>query len=171
MLNVSPKLKISFLIIKMIIRKAEKKDTEQLAKLYMQFWEVHKDKNPLHQPYWKINYKNCLKDMKQLDSYKDYICYVATENEKILGFLLFTIKKQSKFYRVKKYGYLEECVVDKKYRGKGVARKLAECALVYMKSRSIKYVSGTVEIDNTLALKVWQKLGFKQSSIDILKEI
>lgn len=155
----------------MKIRKATKKDAEQVAKLYLQFWEVHRKINPLHQLDFIINYKNCLKDVKELINYKDYWLYVAEENSNILGFILFTIKKNPEGFKVRKYGFLEETAVDKKHRGKGIAKALHNFALRYFKKKGIKYVSCSVEIDNKIALKVWQKLGFKHVSNDLIKGI
>ena len=155
----------------MIIRKATKKDAEQVAKLYLQFWEVHKKINPLHQLDFVINYKNCLKDVKELINYKSYWLYVAEENKEILGFILFTIKKNPEGFKVRKYGFLEEAAVDKKHRGKGIAKQLLNFALNYFKNKKLKYVSCSVEIDNDTAFKVWQKCGFKQLSRELVREL
>jgi ribosomal protein S18 acetylase RimI-like enzyme len=165
-------IKMSFIVIKkMEIRKATKKDAEQIAKLYLQFWEVHKKINPLHQLDFIINYKNCLKDVKKLVNYKSYKLYVAQENKEIVGFILFTIKKNPEGFKVRRYGFLEETAIDKKHRGKGIAKDLHNFALKYFKKKGLKYVSCSVEIDNVIAQKVWQKLGFKKVSIDLIKEI
>jgi ribosomal protein S18 acetylase RimI-like enzyme len=159
----------------MKIRRARLRDAEQVAKLYLQFWEVHKDRNPLHQPYWKINYKNCLKDTKDFlknKEYKDYQFRVAVVENKVVGFILFTIKKlSSTFYKVTKYGYIEEVAVDKAYRRRGIAKKLLESALDYFKKKNLKYVSCKVELDNIPALKTWEKYGFKQETIELVKKL
>lgn len=155
----------------MIIRKAKLKDAEQIAKLYLQFWEVHKKINPLHKLDYTINYKNCLKDSKNLMHYKDYLLYIAEENKEILGFILFTIKKNPEGFMVRKYGFLEEAAVDKKHRGKGIAKQLLNFALNYFKNKKLKYVSCSVEIDNDIAFKVWQKCGFKQLSRELILEL
>lgn len=155
----------------MKIRKANKRDAEQVARLYLQFWSVHKKINPLHQLDFIINYKNCLKDVKELINYKDYCLYIAEENNEVLGFILFTIKKNPEGFKVRRYGFLEETAVDKKHRGRGIAKELHNFALHYFKKRGIRYVSCSVEVDNKVALKVWQKLGFRHASNDLVKEI
>jgi ribosomal protein S18 acetylase RimI-like enzyme len=154
----------------MIIRKAKKGDESQLADLYLEFWKVHRS-HPLHQPHFKVNHKNCMQDMKETITDKEYQMYVALEDNKIVGFILFTIKKLSKFYKVRKYGYIEESCVDIKHRRKGIATRLGKFAINYLKKKGIKYVSCTVEKDNPIALAVWEKFGFKQTNTDLLMEI
>jgi GNAT superfamily N-acetyltransferase len=155
----------------MIIRKAKKGDEEQLARLYLQFWEVHENKNPLHQLYYKINYKNCLKDMKETIQDKDYSLYVAEKEGEIWGCVLIIIKKQSKYLKIKKYGYVEECFVDKKHRRKGVATKLVNYALDCFKKKGCKYAQIAVEIDLPIAKKAWESLGFKPETIELVKRL
>jgi len=155
----------------MKIRRARKSDANQVAKLYLQFWKFQGKINPIHQIDFSINFDNCLKDTLALIRDKDYNLYVAEEESRILGFILFTIKTNPLGFKVRKYGFLEETAVDKAHRGKGIATKMLDFALNYFKKHNLKYVSGSVEINNKLALTVWQKLGFKQASIDLIREL
>jgi ribosomal protein S18 acetylase RimI-like enzyme len=154
----------------MIIRKANMGDAEQLAGLYLQFWEVHRE-NPLHEPDFEVNYENCLNDATDVIHDRKFRLYVAVEGSEVLGFIVFAIEKQNKLFKVKKYGHLIEIVVDRKHRGKGIGIEMQNIALNYFKKKGIHYASCTVEIDNELALATWQKSGFKQISIDLIKEV
>ena len=155
----------------MIIRKAILKDAEQIAKLYLQFWEVHKDKNPLHQPHWKINYKNCLIDTLDAIQDKEYEMYVAYESGIVMGFILIVIKEHPEFYNVKRYGYIEEVVVDKNYRRNGIAKKMVRFVLKHYKKKGLKYVQIAAEIKLPIAIKAWESLGFKQETIELVRKL
>ena len=154
----------------MRIRKATKKDAEQVAKLYMQFWKVHKNKNILHQPAWEINPKNVLKDSKEMIRSKDYLLYLAEENGEIAGFILFTIKTQDSWYWVRRYCLIEELAVDEKHRRKGIASKLVNYAQNYFRKKNCKYATIKAEI-GLPALKAWESCGFKQKTVELVKKL
>ena len=157
--------------MKIIIRRAKLSDAEQVAKLYLQFWEAHKGTNPLYHPYWPINYKNCLKDAKDIVKHKEYELYLAVGGDQVIGFVLITIKKLGKFFKVKKYGHIEEAAVDKNHRRMGVATKMIEFAFKHFKKKGLKYAHIGVEVDLPVALKAWESMGFKQETVDLVKRL
>jgi ribosomal protein S18 acetylase RimI-like enzyme len=131
---------------------------------------VH-SKNPLHEPNFEINFENCLNDAKELIKDTKFKLYVAVEGAEVLGFIVFSIEKQHKLFKVNKYGHLVEIAVDGRHRSKGIAKELLQYALDYFRKKGIIYASCTVDIDNEHALKAWQKSGFKQISIDLIRKL
>ena len=81
------------------------------------------------------------------------------------------IKKNDPFFKIKRYGYLDACTVDKNYRRKGIAKALTKAAIKHLKDKGIKYIKTNVYIKNRSALKAWEKLNFKPSSINLIKKI
>jgi ribosomal protein S18 acetylase RimI-like enzyme len=58
--------------------------------------------------------------------------------------------------------YLADFMIYKKYRGKGLASMLMECVLKLAKRKKKKSIFLWVEQDNTPAIKVYEKYGFKR---------
>ncbi|MEE9525823.1 MAG: GNAT family N-acetyltransferase [Candidatus Woesearchaeota archaeon] len=96
--------------------------------------------------------------------------YVAEEDEKIIGFILFTIQKRERYYKIKKVGYIDLIVVDKNARRKGVAKLLMKKAYEEFKEKGILFLRLSVHTDNP-SHEIWKKLGFKDYKVDMWREI
>ena len=154
----------------MIIRNAKKGDEEGLAELFKQFWETHDRMDPLLKPAKKLNHlKSAKESIKEKKENRFFI--VAEIDGKVVGYKEFFIKEQDKFFKIKKYGYLDSTVVHKNYRKKGIAKQLTQKALKILKKRRIKYIKSNVYLKNKVALKSWKKLGFKERSVNLFKEL
>jgi|SRR3989338_3091988 len=153
------------------IRKARIGDAEHLARLYLQFWVPHKKVDPLLEFEKKMTLKNQIEFAKKEIKKRSNHIFVADLNEKVIGFIEFFIKKNDDCFKIKKYGYLNSATTDKKYRGKGVAKKLTNASLKFFKDKGIKYVRTNVYNSNDVAMKTWIKLGFEPQSTFLLKRI
>ena len=60
---------------------------------------------------------------------------------------------------------IEGVVVDKNYRGKGLAQSLIESAHSFIKEKGIQKVLLEVRQTNTPAINLYQKVGYKQISV------
>jgi ribosomal protein S18 acetylase RimI-like enzyme len=157
--------------IRLKIRRAKASDAEQLAKLYLQFWVPHKKVDPLLEFEKKSTLKKQIEFAKKDVNKKGNYIFVAEQDEKLIGFIEFFIKKNCACFKIKKYGYLNAITTHKGYRGKGVARALTNVALKFFKSKGIKYVRTNVYNSNDVAMKTWTKLGFKPQSMFFIKKI
>lgn len=151
------------------VRKAIRKDAEALAQLYLQFWEVHKDSDPLIQLKIEPTLKNQIDGARKSIKKRTTHILVATENDTVVGYIEFLIKKNEDCFSVREYGYVDACVTDKNYRKKGVARELTKAALNFFEEKGITYVRTNVYNNNELGLKVLQKLGFEPLSTVMVK--
>jgi len=140
----------------MIIRKAILSDAEDLAKLYIQFWEPHKNCDPLVELNKKINLKNQTEFAKNDIKRRNRYILVAEEDNKAVGFIEFFIKKNESFFKIKEYGYLNSVAVDKYYRKQGIAKTLTQHAITFLKKKNIRYVKANVYNINKIAIKSWQ---------------
>ena len=157
--------------MKILIRKARLLDAEDLAKLYLEFWESHKKCDPLLEFKDRLTFKNQVIAAKRDIKKKNNCIFVALKNDKVVGFIEFFIKKNDKFFKVKEYGYLNSAVTLKGYRNRGIAKKLYFAAVKFLKDRGVKYVKTNVYNSNIVALKTWQKIGFKTQSSIMIKRI
>ena len=155
----------------MKIRKAQLKDAEAMAELSKQFWDAHKNIDPLIKPLKKQTIKGHIIDAKKTIKDKNNYIFVAEKDSKIIGAITFFIKINDKYFKEKKYGYLDSATTHKDYRKQGVARELNDFALRYLKNKGIKYVRANVYNSNKIALKAWKKIGFKEQSTNLLKKI
>lgn len=155
----------------MKIRKAKISDAKDLASLYTQFWAAHKTVDPLIRLSSKDQEKEDLRYAKSSLKKKDTFVFIALEGSKIIGYIELFIAKNEPYYKVKKYGYLDTAVVDKKHRGKGVTRLLTDSAFNFLKKNGIDYIKTNVYNANDVALKVWERLGFEQLSVNMIKKI
>ena len=153
------------------IRNAELSDTEDLARLYLQFWKSHKKSDPLLEFKERLTLKNQItasrKDIKKRNNY----IFVAVKNDEVIGFIEFFIKKNDKCFKIKQYGYLNSAVTLNGYRKGGIARKLYLTAAKFLKLKGIKYIKTNVYKSNKVALKAWKKIGFETQSYMMIKRI
>lgn len=155
----------------MHVRKAKPNDAEGIAKLYLQFWEVHKGVDPVIRLKKKPTIETEAEFAKQIIRKKSSIVLVAETEEQIIGMAEVKIQKNDECFRVKKYAWLNACVVDKNHRRKGVAKKLTEEAIRETKKKNIKYMKIKTYNDNKTALEAWKRLGFEEISTELFKEI
>lgn len=155
---------------KIKIRKAEKKDTAILKNL---LWESLKEE-------WKFNSDIDLKSGKiflnknlrmLFKNKKEHTKFLAEENGKIVGFIGGNIEKKNKFYKTRRIGAIYDLFVEEKYRGKGIGTKLIKKFILWLKANKIKLIELDVSPKNKTAIKLYERLGFKESSIQLRKKI
>ncbi len=154
----------------MIIRKAKLSDAEGMARLYMQFWEVHKGLDPLIEPAFKPDLKNNLKWAEKDVRSRKNITFVAVVDGKVVGYMELLVKKNEHYFKIKKYGYVNAVVVDRKYRRKGIARALIKEGLKIFRSKGLKYVQLSAYVKYRVP-KIWERMGFKTTSEMMIRKI
>ena len=153
------------------IRKAKISDAEDLAKLYFQFWEPHKNIDPLLEFEKKLTFKNQVEFAKKDIRKKNTYIFIAEEEGNVLGFIEFLIKRNDKCFKIKKYGYLNSATTHKDYRGLGVAKALTKECLNFLKKKGITHIRTNVYNTNKIAMKTWIRLGFKPQSTFLIKKL
>jgi len=61
--------------------------------------------------------------------------------------------------------------IDKEYSGRGIGRILTITALNYLKYQGLSHAMLYVDLDNKVAINLYQSLGFTQSGMDILYKL
>lgn len=125
----------------MKIRKATKKDAEEIAQVEIDSGYPHGDDF------------DALKRTKELFEDKNWIILVGLVNGKIIGYRAFELKD-----RVAEPGFL---AIRKEYQTKGFGRKLLEHSIKYAKKKNCKLMRIGVRESNVVARKLYEKLGFR----------
>lgn len=108
------------------------------------------------------------------DFYKNYIdnnktnLLIAVENSNIIGYI-FTkiIEVESE----KKSAKIDALYIEEEYRNKGIATKLIEESINWIKDNSIDNITINVMYQNEVAKKLYYKLGFENYSITLKNNI
>jgi len=92
-------------------------------------------------------------------------CFVAVLNEKIVGFLLSYVVDKHKSKRF--YGYLEWLAIHPDHQGKGLASRLFDRFMKYMRSLDVPMLLVDVEASNDKALTFFMSKGFSRPTSQI----
>ncbi len=158
--------------MKITIRKAKKEDVQRIRKIDTFEKEILNNCSPLDKLDPKYKPKKGEKNYyEKFILGKNKWCYIAESNGKLLGYILFNIKKREPYWKIKKVGYLDLIMIDKKMRGKGISKLLFKKAHEIFKEKKLGYVKLTVQTDNDFAHKIWKKFGFKDFRVDMYKKI
>ncbi|MDR1460462.1 MAG: ribosomal protein S18-alanine N-acetyltransferase [Campylobacteraceae bacterium] len=85
--------------------------------------------------------------------------FVYEKNGKIYGYVLLLLRSNSKKARI------YSIAVDKSFRGLGIASKLLEKSFSHALNNDKKLIKLEVRIDNTNAIKIYEKYGFSHTKI------
>ena len=143
------------------IREAEKEDLKDIFNLAS---ELHK-----HEARFYNGYEVSKKSIKALEKFlrkkfkeKNTKFFVAIDNKKVIGYSYGYIWKRYPIHKIIKIGYISDCFVLKKYRGKGIGERLTTALINWFKSKDIKKVELDVLTKNKKSVRVWRSLGFKE---------
>lgn len=134
----------------MEIRRFELKDLDEI------FYVL----NQLYTGKLKYEKFNEIYKLKLNDPYSYYI--VAIENNKIVGVL--TAELQVKLHRENMQCFVEDLVVDKEYRNRGIGKSLLQNAIDYAKSNNCDVVELTTYLNNEKAIKFYEANDFIKHS-------
>jgi ribosomal-protein-alanine N-acetyltransferase len=89
------------------------------------------------------------------------VFYVIKNKEEIAGYCTYYLKPELSLKGLKKKSVIYSIAVDKKFRGKGYGRKLIEESMKEMKLNGIYSILLYVNVNNTPAIKLYEKIGFR----------
>jgi ribosomal-protein-alanine N-acetyltransferase len=101
--------------------------------------------------------ENLIKYSKKLRK----IFYVIRSQDKIAGYCAYYLKPEFSFKGLKIKSVIYSIATDKKFRGKGYGRKLLEESIKEMKLNGIRSILLYVNVENTTALELYEKMGFE----------
>jgi ribosomal protein S18 acetylase RimI-like enzyme len=143
-----------------IIRKADMNDIVSLNKLFTQELEYHKDLLPdmFNVPDELIN-KSWLDSV--LKNENEHIAVLEAEGE-IVGAILYKIKSSPNdiIFKERRYGFIQEMIVDSAQRRKGFGTKLMDFALEDLAESGISEIELSVWETNEMGKNFYSNYGF-----------
>ena len=94
--------------------------------------------------------------------------YVAEEDNKVKGFIMYTEKEYNIDNQVKRTTYaIDAIAVDKQYRGQGIGTKLIDKIKEIAKDNNVDAIELQVNAKNIAAKAMYEKYGFSDKSINM----
>jgi len=95
----------------------------------------------------------------------DYLFLFLAEDEEITGSLTLIINQMP----TGKKAWIEDVVVDKNNRGKGIGKKLIEFAIEFARDKGISKIDLTSRPERVAANELYQKSGFKRRNTNVYR--
>lgn len=105
------------------------------------------------------------KDLESIVNSGTTLLFIAEEDNDILGTLTLVFNKIPTGDKI----WIEDVVVDKSARGKGVGVKLMEFSIAYVRNKNIKSINLTSSPDRVAANNLYRKLGFVQRETNVYR--
>lgn len=144
----------------MKIRFAKKKDFNEIMRLYEQLWSPGKIR-PENMKKLKKAWHNLLKAKYAYD-------LVIEDKKRLVGHA--TVRIIPEFWLKGKIGFIDDVVIDKPYRGKGLAKKIMKVTEKIAKKKKIKIMGLHTENYRPEAIKLYEKLGYKKYNKIFMKK-
>ena len=143
------------------IRKAKKNEIEELVKLNSLFIDYHRklDNYFRHGSEVRKSYNMYLSRIIKKRNVK---ILFAEIDKKIVGYLIGEIRKAKPFLVPKRIGNISEAFIKEEYRKEGIGSKMVENLINWFKENKIKNIEVSVNFNNEIGKKAWQKFGFKE---------
>lgn len=147
-----------------MIREMNLNDYEDVRILVKQIHELHLSNRPDiyndGESFPKEYFEKVLSDANNLN-------YVYVENKKIVGVLNATLQHTNPLPIIKPrtYYFIENLVVDKNHRRKGIAKKLFHYLTLKAKENNIDSIELNVWSFNTEAIKFYESMGMNIKNI------
>ena len=151
-----------------IIRKATVKDLEDILKLnFYLFKKEYKEFDKSLNLKWTYNegkkyFRNKIKS-------KNSFVEVAEYKNKIIGYSCGSLIDG--FYRKGTHAEMEDAIIKKEFRRRGVGSKFAQNFLNWCKNKKVDYVSVVVTAGNKVSVDFNKKLGFKERDLILEKKL
>ena len=143
-----------------MIRKANELDIDSILLLLKDVLEIHRQIRP--DLFKKGTSKFDARELSYLLKNEDTPIFVYEDNEKVVGHLFLKIitREETRSSYSYKELFINDLVVNKQYRHKGIGKAFIEFAKKYGKEKGCKYVSLHAWEGNIDALIFYKKLGF-----------
>ena len=146
-----------------MVRRAQKKDINKLLELLKEVLETHASIRPdvfVSNGSPKYTYEELETIIK--DDTKPIYVYV-NKNDEVLGHMFIQFKEAKKLNHMKsvKTFFIDDFCVDKKYRGKNIAKELFDFAKEEAKKYDCQEIALVAWEGNERAMRFYEKMGMK----------
>lgn len=142
----------------MLIRKLEKKDLPQLAKLYQQFWNDESDVSKMEEQFDVIQMEN------------NHIILVSEIGNQVVGSVMGVVCREL-YGDCRPFLVVENMIVDKEYRKQSIGSKLLAQLEILAKERDCTQMILVTEKDRLDACSFYEKCGFSKNTTGYKKKL
>ena len=154
----------------LLIRSATTEDTSTIVELWKEFMDFHCVRE---------RFFSRLEDapeqygefIRENISSANWLVLVATEEEKLVDYCMATIMQYASFFGARQYGFVEDLAVTGNYRGQGVGKQLFLRSADWFRSQGVTRIELRVASTNEVSQAFWQRLGFTDFIVRMVKEI
>jgi ribosomal protein S18 acetylase RimI-like enzyme len=141
------------------IRRATTRDVREILPVWGELAGFHADLDPAFtpSPHWPREYGAYLRTLISRD---DALAVIARDEGQIIGYAIGRITALPPFFARRYRGYIHDVYVRNAYRRQGIARRMVQEILRWLRGRGVQLVELTVAANND-AVGFWQRLGFR----------
>ncbi len=151
-----------------LIREAKESDLSMIEKLVKELIKSLENKEGKGGK-GGINHTNISRNFQDLLKDTHSYILVAELNETIVGFISFSIRKT--LLHVAPSGLIDELIVNKNHRHKGIGKRLIYAAIEKCKHLGCCEVEVSTETTNDNARKFYKRCGFKERGVILEKDL
>jgi len=145
-----------------LIRKANESDLPTIEKIMIELINSMDNKEGIDA---SAVLENCQSLLKENNSH----LLIAEINREMVGFINFTIRRT--ILHSGPSGLIDEIVVTRNYRGKGVGKQLIGAAIEKCKQLGCCEVEVTTELTNVNAREFYKRCGFEERGVILEKDL
>jgi len=145
---------------KITIRKATTKDVSAIVELWKELMDYHKKLDPI----WTRSasgHERFAEFLTQHINSNDSCAFVAMDGKNPVGFCLIKISNYPPALEKQQYGELTNIAVTKKYRRRGIGKKLIKKVRQWCAKRGISRIEARYSMANKTSTEFWAKVGFR----------
>lgn len=146
-----------------IIRKAEEKDLEVIQKLNHQLFLEELPRDSVLNIDWPLQEEG---RYYFLDKIIRQVCFVAEKNGEVVGYAAGSKLKITSERPVER-AELENILVDKKHRGKGIGERLVKKFILWSKKQGAERIKVSAYVKNKEAIKFYEQIGFEPLGLNL----
>ena len=142
------------------IRKATPKDVPAIVELWKELMDYHKKLDPLFTRSTS-GHKRFAELLSHYIDNNDSSVFVAMDGKNPVGYCLIKISNCPPVLKKQQYGELSNIAVTKKYRRRGIGKKLIKKVRQWCAKRGISRIEARYSTENQAAAGFWAKVGFR----------
>lgn len=150
----------------MRVRVPTPRELDRVAELWLALLDHHAAAGPRFEPGPEAS-EHIRSELRAWSRSSDVRIAVAV-GEQLEGFCIARILRRSELFRETSRGEIDSIFVPVTYRGRGIARRLVEDALTWLREEGIRRVELSVDATNPGARTFWERIGF-EPAMDVLE--
>jgi ribosomal protein S18 acetylase RimI-like enzyme len=141
------------------IRKATAKDAPAILELWKELMDYHKKLDPIFTRATS-GHKRFAEFLTNHIDGNDSCVFVAMDGKNPVGYCLIKISNYPPVLEKQQYGELANLAVTKKYRQRGIGKRLVKKVRHWCAKRGISRIEARYSTENQAAAGFWAKVGF-----------